>query len=236
MGWVARGVGLVLLGAGSLLVVGAPSAWPVHACSDPEPPWVDSFLGVSSFDRLPDLLEVPGNLATFAQVLYRRDTDQVVRLVSVSAEGWLRRVEEPLPAGIRVDSGGPLQAVVADVIDETPPSAPGIREGRVSRGTSDRGCGPSCGSGPSLGVDFDHAVDDFTPQERMTYVLLYAETEAALLAMSVHEGDWLAPHGIGYVFAKITSDMARGPVWVALQAVDQAGNVSPRTEPLQLQR
>src|SRR5690606_2642171 len=114
-------------------------------------------------------------------------------------------------------------------LDEAAPSAPELQKARVSVVDSRRGClrpASPCEGNATLHLTIVPAADDFSPPERITYAMYGGATsDEAAGAELPHR--LLVARGDG---SELGESWNLGDVddveWVALTAVDQAGNES----------
>jgi hypothetical protein len=226
----AAAVVALLVGLGGIRAV-------VRACSYAPPPMVQGLLGVAEFYAPAGGLEVPRNAAVLGADITLLQTGESVSLAALPGHPDLFQPLEPLPVGAMIEVQG-VQAHVVDVIDESPPSGPRITDGRIHRPRGNRGCvageGPECVDIVTLNLGFEPGDDDTTPPSRMTYILFMGTTRDEVAGMELQEGEWLLAADVTHLWFPLDFAADVDPDWVALQAVDQAGNVSPRSEPFRL--
>lgn len=157
------------------------------------------------------------------------------------------RSPEPLPARASVTLGpevSPPVRRVADFIDEEAPTEPTLRSAAYVRIEETEGCGCTIkGSSASemswhLSIELDPAEDDFTPWGRMTYAIYLGESaeEAASAATPTRHliaeyQTRIADFSQSWGFQELLEE-AR---FLAVEALDQAGNRSARTAPIELE-
>jgi hypothetical protein len=165
------------------------------------------------------------------------EASAVIDLEPVPGTVWLAPVAL-LEAGVRVTSHY-AEAVVDDVIDETSPSAPELVGARVHVVRSGGGCRSrisTCEGIETLYVTIDPSDDDYSPPDRLTYAVYggidAGEAESAALPVRL-----LVPAGDGTELRETWGMLDTDDVeWLAIAAVDQAGNVSARSAPVRLRR
>jgi hypothetical protein len=204
------------------------------------------FLGLESFAPATTELTVPRNLAVVDMeiddpVALLDELGEVIELEPVVGTPWSRPVAS-LEPGSRVKVGH-REALVVDLIDETPPSAPELTSARVHVFEyRDSGCGctivePSCTGLETLYLTIAPAEDDYSARERITYALFAGSTSGEAAAAT-----WPLRLLTGWGDDETELSMSWGlhdtddVEWVAIAAVDQAGNMSARTMPVRLAR
>ncbi|HJK97788.1 MAG TPA: hypothetical protein RMF84_11225 [Polyangiaceae bacterium LLY-WYZ-14_1] len=100
----------------------------------------------------------------------------------------------------------------------------------------------SCGNGPfvSIVIELEEpAVDDLAPPDRISYAVFSGrsaeETQSTGLAevhlSQVRSAEDGSAADVEAVIVPSRLSRKGGDIWVAVLAMDQAGNISPRTEP-----
>jgi hypothetical protein len=150
----------------------------------------------------------------------------------------IARVTTDVAPGSTITTASSEIARVEDVIDTTPPSAVTLAGGsfEVSEGDDGGafGCGAmsSCGTISRLMIDADAATDDHTASQRITYAIFLGSSQAEVTTSAVPDGFFVRDNGTLWRFA----DEAEGErdIWVVVAAIDLAGNVGPRSTPMQI--
>jgi hypothetical protein len=202
------------------------------------------FLGVANYTA-PQGLHVPRNVAIASMAslpaaepaALQDDVGDEIELEPVAGTVWWTPVA-PLEPGAHVQSGV-VGATVDDVIDETLPSAPSLTRARVHVVESGRGClrpVSTCEGMETLYLTIEESSDDYSPPERITYAMFggstASEAEAAELPIRL-----LVTRPDTSELVETWGMLDTDPIqWVAIAAVDQAGNVSARTAPVRLSR
>ena len=198
-------------------VVSLPTWVEARSCPWPEPVrW--GFLGLSDNEgssKIDEAVEAPRNVA----VVHNPEIYDVssypgtlVPVVPHAVQG-LWRPETPPAPGTLLESPINRTVVTTDAIDTEPPSS--IELSSISTG------GP-CGM---LDVSVDvWSSDDHTPRERLVYAVYggatYEEAMQSTSRIALYRY-------IGYIDRP-------GPHWLSISVLDQAGNESPRSEPLEV--
>ncbi|WP_437820160.1 hypothetical protein [Sorangium sp. So ce1078] len=121
----------------------------------------------------------------------------------------------------------------SDVIDDSPPSAPELASGDVEFHAQE----PACGSGgcPDMTtLTFDLAKrseDDQTPAESLVYAVYVGFSPEQALTKSQPDA-WLQGDSM---FLYVDEDHVGRDVYIAVAAIDEAGNESARSEVLQVE-
>ncbi|KYG04539.1 hypothetical protein BE21_46260 [Sorangium cellulosum] len=122
----------------------------------------------------------------------------------------------------------------SDVVDGTPPSAPVLAGGDVEFHANEPACG--YGSCPDMTtLTFDLAApseDDHTPAEALVYAVYVGFSPEQALAKSQPDA-WLEGDAM---FLYVDEDHVGRNVYIAVSAIDEAGNESERSEVLQVER
>lgn len=217
----------------SVLVLDASIAW---ACIRPPPPVVpEGWLGFTVTVAGPEPRSIPRNAALRGDTAPTRLGTPLAIERLPELGGLLSRVVELLPAGEWVDSANG-SALVVDIVDVTPPTAPVVEGGAFEIVESDAGCFGSSdcdGERAKLSVDIAPATDDATPAERLSYAVFLgttrAEAEAATIPDDIYTRDFE-----GTVWRDSQRREGDTDIWVSVAAIDLAGNVGPRSEPMQI--
>jgi hypothetical protein len=118
-----------------------------------------------------------------------------------------------------------------DHVDEHPPAAPVLTSGAITHHDGDTACtSDSCGEYDYLNFSLAPSIkDDHTPTEILTYAV-YLERSAEQARTASTAFALLTGHTGTFVDASwIDSD-----AFIAVSAIDSAGNESPRSEPLRV--
>lgn len=140
--------------------------------------------------------------------------------IVLSAGGWAVG-----DGGVR----GPSVLNVIDYIDTEAPSAPVVGSARDTTSDAPSGCSSTtCGGVPSFVVRLTPSTDDFTPAERITYAVYIGTTvESASGSLPIEYR--IADDG---TVDSLTVQNSGIDQYVAVQAIDQAGNRSPLSTPV----
>lgn len=220
----------VAIALAAVALVSPPFVRPVGACSV-APTDAMGLLGVES-GASPRATTAPRNAI-------------VVRHTDFSVDGEGRRRLEPDPRfpfshpEPLFDLGqlaSPLgrTVLIVDVVDLTAPSAPTLRF--VEHRDPSAGCDRNvlCDI-ESIRITFDGSTDDFTLEGHLAYLLFSGEDAEAARAGERVDGIF-SPDGIGELFVyTVDASELRGR-WIALAAVDQAGNVSESSGAIRFRR
>jgi hypothetical protein len=145
------------------------------------------------------------------------------------------RPAEPLAGGVVVHVDG-FALTTTDAIDEAPPSAPDLLSAGLHY-LGDTGCGrdtTGC-NGTDLILRIEPATDDQTAAEHLSYALFGGatadEAAAATSPLRLLLASPAEPTESLEIWEPLEPEMVE---WVALAAVDQAGNLSARTAPVRV--
>lgn len=169
-----------------------------------------------------------------------------VELERIEGTPFFRPVEIIEPGALVYLRGAfaPSGIVVGEIIDELPPSRPSLVEASYLRFYEQHGCGgvpESVSFDDSLPgelfIEFEGDGDDHAGWDSLTYLIYVGETasEAAMSAASIH---YLIAESEGRLvdLERETSLMhaLENARFVAIEAVDRAGNRSERSAPIEL--
>lgn len=202
------------------------------ACSlAPAPEIVVGFFGFSFGVFVDEPLVLPQNAAVVGEGILRVD-GAAVALEPLPGLPGVSRPITPLAEGARV-SFDEMMATVGPELDLTAPEATVVTGGAFHVSESP-GCGAyTCGTIVSLTVDLEPARDDLTPEERMSYVLYLGRSADEVSVATEPDGFYLRDHS-GAVWRFANRSEGNQDIWVAVAAVDLAGNVGERSESMQI--
>jgi MYXO-CTERM domain-containing protein len=156
-------------------------------------------------------------------------------LVYENHEFWT--AAEPLAPGTAIPvSTSTTTYEVDEVIDVTPPSRPTVEGGEVTfhRGTTRDGCSTtesSCGDYTDVTIDIVQAEDEHTPQGQLTYAVYVGYTaEEARQEQEITHLLFPSPT----LWTLTLEPLSAADVYVAVSAIDMAGNESERSEPVKI--
>jgi hypothetical protein len=147
--------------------------------------------------------------------------------VSAPAGLSIVRVNEPVEPNASVFVG--VDLTVGTEIDETPPEQPIIAGGAVTFNSGRQVCAQdSCGDYTELEVTIEPVADDHAASAHMVYAVYLARgaSEAATTSTPLA----VLRHGQP-LWMLISDEWADSDAYVAISALDHAGNESPRSAP-----
>jgi hypothetical protein len=154
-----------------------------------------------------------------------------IALSQVDGMPWWRPTEL-LEPGARVSADW-QEAIVVDVIDDAPPSMPGLVSARIeTEPAGEGGCRweAPCGGSTYLRLGIVPSEDDYTPTHQLAY--------AVFGGASAEEAE-SAAQPITLLAARTDAVLMSSPLaeaWIAIAAVDRAGNMSERSDAVQVDR
>ncbi|WP_437931866.1 hypothetical protein WMF37_22275 [Sorangium sp. So ce291] len=121
----------------------------------------------------------------------------------------------------------------SDVIDDSAPSAPVLASGDVEFHANEPACGASsCGDMTTLTFDLETpGEDDHSPAEALVYAVYVGFTPEQARS-KVQPDAWLESDSM---FLYVDEDHVGRDVYIAVSAIDEAGNESERSEVLQVE-
>lgn len=138
------------------------------------------------------------------------------------------RPVELFDAGTTLNFSGSTFRVI-DVVDSAPPTVPGLLSARShGGGSSGVGCN-RCGVVATYSIELVPAADDLTPTEHLSYLVFFGATAEEAQSNPLADGPFV-PLGTTIGGGGGVGQSARR--FVALAAVDQAGNTSARSPSL----
>jgi hypothetical protein len=148
---------------------------------------------------------------------------------------------EPLPANANIAPFGWVEYeqrfVTDERIDEVPPTPPSVSDGSVQRHESDTACGmDSCGNYTFMTVKLSAlGNDDVTAPERLVYAVFVGSTAAEAATKTdadrLHSGDAIWD---GVIYEGLDASYLNRDVFVSFATLDESGNLSARTAPIQI--